>query len=163
MFNGSPASLTCLSKSPNSSSSTKLGMKVLRSSLFLVIHSIPLFADGISGFLTLLEMAFSNSPVLHWVPPRFIHRVDFTGNTPPHPATPIHCSCAVLSLVQLTCNSMDCGPATLLCPWSFRENTGAACHFLFQGIFPTQGFWTLVSCLLHWQARSLPLVPPGKS
>ena len=30
-----------------------------------------------------------------------------------------------------------------------------------QGIFPTQGSKLHLSCLLHWQADSLPLVPPG--
>ena len=31
-------------------------------------------------------------------------------------------------------------PAKLLCPWSFPgKNTGEGCHFLLQGIFPTQG------------------------
>ena len=35
----------------------------------------------------------------------------------------------------------------LLCPWDFpRKNTGVGCHFLLQGIFPTQG-WNLG--LLH--------------
>ena len=34
------------------------------------------------------------------------------------------------------------------------KNTGVVCHFLFQGIFPTQG---LNLSLLHWQADSLPL------
>ena len=34
------------------------------------------------------------------------------------------------------------------------ENTGVGCHFLLQGIFPTQGS---NPCLLHWQADSLPL------
>ena len=29
------------------------------------------------------------------------------------------------------------------------KNTGGGCHFLFQGLFPTQG---LNPCLLHWQA-----------
>ena len=35
-----------------------------------------------------------------------------------------------------------CGlhPARLLCPWdSPGKNTGVGCHFLLQGIFPTQG------------------------
>ena len=35
------------------------------------------------------------------------------------------------------------------------------CHFLLQGIFPIQGLNLGLSCLLHWQACSLPLVPPG--
>ena len=36
---------------------------------------------------------------------------------------------------------------------------GVGCHALFHEIFLTQG---LNLCLLHWQACSLPLVPPGK-
>ena len=31
-----------------------------------------------------------------------------------------------------------------------------------RGIFPTQGLNPSLFCLLHWQACSLPLVPPGK-
>ena len=35
----------------------------------------------------------------------------------------------------------------ILCPWDFPgKNTGVGCHFLLQGIFPTQGY---NSCLLH--------------
>ena len=37
------------------------------------------------------------------------------------------------------------------------KNTGAGCHFLFQGIFPTQGSNLCLLCLLHWQENSLPL------
>ena len=36
------------------------------------------------------------------------------------------------------------------------------CHFLLQGIFPTQGSNLHFFCLLHWQAGSLLLVPPRK-
>ena len=37
-------------------------------------------------------------------------------------------------------------PSRLLCPWDFPgRNTGVGCHFLLQGIFPTQG---LNPCLL---------------
>ena len=47
-------------------------------------------------------------------------------------------------------------PARLLCPWHFPgKNIGVGCHFLLQGIFPTQ---RLNQCLLHllfWQAESL--------
>ena len=49
-----------------------------------------------------------------------------------------------------------------LCPWdSPGKNTGVACHAFLQGIFLTQ---ELKQCLLylHWQAGTLPLVPPGK-
>ena len=50
----------------------------------------------------------------------------------------------------------------LLCPWEFPGNsTGVDCHFLFQGIFPTQR-WNL--CLLHCRTLLLnlqgsPLIP----
>ena len=46
----------------------------------------------------------------------------------------------------------------LLCPWHFPgKDTGGGCHFLLQGIFPTQGSNTALLYLLHWQADSLPL------
>ena len=43
-----------------------------------------------------------------------------------------------------------------------RQEYGRGYHFLFQGIFPTQGSNPCLLCLLHWQAGSLPLAPPGK-
>ena len=49
-----------------------------------------------------------------------------------------------------------------LCPWdSPGKNTGMGCHFLLQGIFPTQGSEPCLFYLQHWQAGSLPLAPPG--
>ena len=36
------------------------------------------------------------------------------------------------------------------------------CHFLLQGIFPTQGLNLSLLGLLPWQTGSLPLAPPGK-
>ena len=46
-------------------------------------------------------------------------------------------------------------PARLLCSRDFTgKNTGVGCHFLFQGIFPTQ---RLNPRLLPWQVDSLPL------
>ena len=54
-------------------------------------------------------------------------------------------------------------PTKLLCPWnSPGKNTGIGCHALLQGIFLTQGSNLCLLCLLHWQANSLPLMPPGK-
>ena len=44
------------------------------------------------------------------------------------------------------------------CPWDFPgENTGVGCHFLLQGIFPTQRLNLCLLHLLHWQGYSLPL------
>ena len=46
----------------------------------------------------------------------------------------------------------------LLCLWNFPgKNTGMSCHFLLQGIFPTQGSNMCLLSLLYWQADSLPL------
>ena len=56
-------------------------------------------------------------------------------------------------------NPMNC-IVRFLCPWdSPGKITGMGGHFLLQRIFLTQG---LNSCLLQWQASSVPLVPPGK-
>ena len=54
-------------------------------------------------------------------------------------------------------------PARLLCPWdSPGKSTGVGCQFLLQGVFPTKVLNWCLLYLLHWQAGSLPLVPPGK-
>ena len=51
-----------------------------------------------------------------------------------------------------------------LCPWNFPgKNTGTSCHFLLQGIFPTQGSNPHLLHLLNWQEDSLRLARPGKS
>ena len=56
--------------------------------------------------------------------------------------------------------------ARLPCPWNFPgKNTGAGCHFLLQGIFPTQGSNLSLLCFLHRQVDFfffLTTVPPGK-
>ena len=68
------------------------------------------------------------------------------------------CAGSVAQPCPTLCNPMD----RLLCPWDFPgKNTGASCHFLLQGIFPTQGLnlvsW--ISCigkriLYHCTTRS---------
>ena len=66
----------------------------------------------------------------------------------------------LLSCVRLFLRPHGLWPTRHLCPWDFPgKNTGVGCHGLPQGIFPTQG---LNLPLLHWQADSLPTVPPGK-
>ena len=52
-------------------------------------------------------------------------------------------------------------PARLLCPWDFpSQNTGVGCHFLLQGIFPTQRLnpgllhcRQIFYCLIHLGSR----------
>ena len=57
---------------------------------------------------------------------------------------------------------MDCNLPDSICPWDFPgKHTGVGCHILFQ-IFPTQGLNLHLLHLLHWQAGSSSLVPPGK-
>ena len=41
-------------------------------------------------------------------------------------------------------------------------NTRVGCHALLWGIFPNLGSNLGLLCLLHWQAGSLSLAPPGK-
>ena len=52
------------------------------------------------------------------------------------------------------------GPAKLLCPRDFPgKNTGGGCHFLLQGIFPTQGSNSPLLSLLHCRRIILSLEP----
>ena len=44
-----------------------------------------------------------------------------------------------------------------------RQEYWSGFHFLLQGIFQTQGLNSHLLHLLHWQAGSLPLAPPGKT
>ena len=61
------------------------------------------------------------------------------------------------------CNPMDCSPPGSSVPGILQTRiTEVCCHALLQGIFPAQGLKPYLLCLLHWQASSLPLVPPGK-
>ena len=51
----------------------------------------------------------------------------------------------------------------LLCPWdSPGKNAGVGCHALLQGSFLTQGSSPCFLRLLHRQADSFPVLPPGK-
>ena len=74
------------------------------------------------------------------------------------------CSMCVWVCAQscLTLQSHGLKLARLVCPWNFPgKNTGMGCHFLLQGIFLTQRLNLCLFHLLHWQADSLPLEPPG--
>ena len=46
----------------------------------------------------------------------------------------------ITKLCLTLCDPMDCTPPAFCCPRDFPgKNTGVGCHFLLQGIFPTQG------------------------
>ena len=67
------------------------------------------------------------------------------------------CNCLVIK----SCLTLQ--PANLLSPRnSPGKNTRVGCHFLLQGIFPTQGSNLHLLCLLNWQVGSLSLTAPGK-
>ena len=54
-------------------------------------------------------------------------------------------------------------PTRLLCPWdSPGRKSGVGGYALLQQVFPTQGSNLGLLTLLHWQANSLALAPPGK-
>ena len=64
-----------------------------------------------------------------------------------------------LSYVLTLCNPMDCSlPGSALHGDSAGKNTGVGCHFLLQGIFPTQG---LNPGLLHCRQTLYPLSYQG--
>ena len=66
------------------------------------------------------------------------------------------CVCVHTRVCALSRVPLSVTPWTVACeapPWDFPgKNTRLGCHFLLQGLFPTQGL-----NLLHWQADSLPL------
>ena len=53
------------------------------------------------------------------------------------------CACPCVCMHPVISDSLQhhkLQPASLLCPWNFSgKNNGVGCHFLLQGIFPTQG------------------------
>ena len=67
----------------------------------------------------------------------------------------------MLSRIWFFCDPMDCGPPGSFCSWDFSDkNTGVGCHFLLQGIFPTQSSNPrLLHCrwvLYHWATQKAP-------
>ena len=53
-------------------------------------------------------------------------------------------------------------PSKLLCPWDSPVRILESVAMPSSGDLPTQGSNPHFLCLLHWQAGSLPLVPPKK-
>ena len=73
----------------------------------------------------------------------------------------------VAQLCLTLCDPMDCSLSHSSHVRSIHrdtphKNTGVGCHARLQEIFPAQGSNLPLLHLLHWQAVSLPLVPPGK-
>ena len=62
---------------------------------------------------------------------------------------------AVIQPCLTLCHPMDHSPPGSSIHGFSRKNTGVGCHFFLQGIF-----WPRVTCLVYWQAGSVPLAPP---
>ena len=95
--------------------------------------------------------------------PNFSHTlIQSREDSWPHWATwPCVCQVALVVSDSLQCYGLYSVPGS--CLWdSPGKNTEVGCHILLQGIFPTQESNLRLLCLLHWQAGSLPLAPPGK-
>ena len=71
--------------------------------------------------------------------------------------------CWFTSVMSYSLRHYRLEPPRLLCSWdSPGNNVRVGCHVLLQRIFPSQWLKLCLLGLLHWQAGSLPLVPPGK-
>ena len=71
-------------------------------------------------------------------------------------------TCSKAQSCLALCQPMDCSPPGSSVYGISQQEYWSALHFLFQGIFPTQGSNLRLLCLLHWQANSLPTLTPGK-
>ena len=66
----------------------------------------------------------------------------------PHQDWNIICVCVCTQSCPTLFDPMDCSPPDSSSPWDLPgKNAGVGCHFLLQGIFPTQGSNLH---LLHW-------------
>ena len=73
------------------------------------------------------------------------------------------CVCLVAHSCPTLCNPMDCSPpGSSVHGDSPGKNSGVGCYVPLQRIFPNQGSNLRFLSLLHWQACSLLLAPPGK-
>ena len=72
--------------------------------------------------------------------------------------------CLVTQLCLPLCDLMDCSPPGSSVYGIFQaRNAGVGCHFLLQGIFPTQGLKLRLICLLHCRQNLNPLYHLGSS
>ena len=67
-------------------------------------------------------------------------------------------ACWFAAVVAVSVRPYGTQHASFLCPWdSPGKDTRAGCHFLFQGIFLTQGSHLHLLCLLHCSQNRYPL------
>ena len=97
-------------------------------------------------------VAFSDATIIH----SYLHKV-FWCNVGIYDNGNAVCVCAQSCLTL--CDPMDSGSWPGSCVHGIFQARilGVGCHFLLQGIFPTQGSNLCLLCLLHCQADSLPM------
>ena len=72
------------------------------------------------------------------------------------------CVCSVAQIYPILCDHMGYSlPGFSVHGIFHAKNIGVGCHFLFQGIFLTQGSNLCLWCLQHWQVDSLLLCHLG--
>ena len=110
-----------------------------------------------------------------WLIPKILVKTSFPVGCSSWPSeTELHVT-AVSSTIYVCMLSHSCHARRFAILWAVacqaplsmgfsrqEWDAGVGCHFLLQGIFPTQGSNLSLLCLLHWQESSLPLAPPGK-
>ena len=70
-------------------------------------------------------------------------------------------SCSVAQSCPSLYDPMDCSPPGSSCPQAPHVHGLFSCYFPPPGVFLNPGIGPHLLSLLHWQAYSLPLVPPG--
>ena len=118
--------------------------------ILIMIYPFPESYDWYGRLLTIFTGKIKLKTELNISPSFSFKRVVFILNCSYSPLgvlISLPCCCLVAKLCLTLCNPMNCRPTGSSCPWDFpAKNTGVGCHFLLQGIFPTQGS-NYVSCI----------------
>ena len=72
------------------------------------------------------------------------------------------CVCSVIQSSLTLCNCMDCSPPGFSVHGISKQEYWSGLLFPSPGDLPDPGIKPASLCLLHWQADSSPLAPPGK-
>ena len=128
---------------------------VICSSFWVTIYLVNILKWPTSH--NLLGIILNQSTHTCWITPLYLYWLVFEKSLKANRHPLVLWMCSAAQLCPALCNPMNCKPTRFLCPWdSASKNTEVRCHFLFQG-FSRPRDWTCVSCLLPWQADSLPL------
>ena len=106
-----------------------------------------LFSSWVTDLLSMSEIFMA------FLPWKGLFSLDFSYTIPFQICFLLHlCACSVPQCVRLR-DAMDCSPPSSPVHDSPGKNAGVGCHFLLQGIFPTQG-WNLSAHSGLWITHS---------